>query len=486
MKKLLAVLLAVLLLGGVFGVGASAATYDDYLAVFWENDQMQTQVSEPWRGPDTGDRFELFAFIRSGEIAVADSDKDAGDCLFLAPAGLEAYGAYIDWYESADRFIPGGAIYPHSDSATCDAFIRCYTEDTQEQQKVIDVYQTTSVLLAADEVARHNAKIEALTAYALGLYAFPVIIVENEEVVDVDSFDDDDWAHYTALVEAFAYAVDMSRFITSEVREWLEAHPDGVRGEYFLFEGLPTNFWGCERICKDFAVACAIRDGKITLGILTARFDEMYAALLNSATPATYTVTYDLKGGAGSFAQQSFTETTAGAGAAVTLHSAEPTKTGYTFKGWDTSAAAATAVYAKGASFTTAQSLTLCAVWEAVVVPPVYYTLTYNANGGAGGPAPQTGIAAGTPITLATTGLPTRDGHTFKGWAAASGGTALITSVTVNANTTVYAVWEKDAEPEPEDPIFDFFASFLPRGVATVFAWIVRYLLFGWLWARWL
>jgi len=77
---------------------------------------------------------------------------------------------------------------------------------------------------------------------------------------------------------------------------------------------------------------------------------------------------------------------------------------------------------------------------------PTTYTLTYNPNNGTGGPAAQTGIAAGTVVTLATTNLPTRAGYTFKGWAAASTGTAVITSVTVNADTTVYAVWEKNEE----------------------------------------
>ena len=36
------------------------------------------------------------------------------------------------------------------------------------------------------------------------------------------------------------------------------------------------------------------------------------------------------------------------------------------------------------------------------------------------------------------------------------------------------------------DPIFDFFASFLPEGVANVLTFIVKYIFFGWLWGRWL
>jgi hypothetical protein len=36
------------------------------------------------------------------------------------------------------------------------------------------------------------------------------------------------------------------------------------------------------------------------------------------------------------------------------------------------------------------------------------------------------------------------------------------------------------------DPIYDFFGSFLSANIASVLAWIVRYILFGWLWGRWL
>jgi len=46
---------------------------------------------------------------------------------------------------------------------------------------------------------------------------------------------------------------------------------------------------------------------------------------------------------------------------------------------------------------------------------------------------------------------------------------------------------EDNTPPEPKpDPIFDFFASFLPEGIAIVLTWIVKIVFFGWLWGRWL
>jgi len=58
----------------------------------------------------------------------------------------------------------------------------------------------------------------------------------------------------------------------------------------------------------------------------------------------------------------------------------------------------------------------------------------------------------------------------------------------------LYEFYPKSGTPDdtetPEDTtpdkIYDFFARFLPAGIAKVFTWIVKYLFFGWLWGRWL
>lgn len=81
-----------------------------------------------------------------------------------------------------------------------------------------------------------------------------------------------------------------------------------------------------------------------------------------------------------------------------------------------------------------------------------YYTLTYNANGGSGAPAAQTG--SGT-ITLSRT-QPTRTGYTFKGWATSAGATAAQyqpgASFSLTKNTTLYAVWQQIPET-PQNPL---------------------------------
>lgn len=73
------------------------------------------------------------------------------------------------------------------------------------------------------------------------------------------------------------------------------------------------------------------------------------------------------------------------------------------------------------------------------------YTVSYNANGGSGAPSAQTKWKDQT-LTLSST-VPTRTGHTFKGWAtSASGSVAYAAGGTVpastNQNLTLYAVWQ--------------------------------------------
>ena len=73
----------------------------------------------------------------------------------------------------------------------------------------------------------------------------------------------------------------------------------------------------------------------------------------------TYTVKYDLNGGTGSIASQTKTY-----GKDLTLTSAVPTKTGYTFVGWSESKSAESAEYISGGKFNKNANTTLYAVWK--------------------------------------------------------------------------------------------------------------------------
>ena len=73
---------------------------------------------------------------------------------------------------------------------------------------------------------------------------------------------------------------------------------------------------------------------------------------------------------------------------------------------------------------------------------PVYYTVTWNANGGTVSPASSTQSTVGGSVTAPT---PTLSGYSFNGWYnAASGGSLIVNgggSYTPSSNTTLYAQW---------------------------------------------
>lgn len=148
---------------------------------------------------------------------------------------------------------------------------------------------------------------------------------------------------------------------------------------------------------------------------------------------ASYTVSYNVNGGSGKVSTQ-----TKWKDQTLTLSTTKPTRTGYTFKGWATSASGSVA-YASGASYTANASVTLYAVWQAIT-----YTVSYNANGGSGAPSSQT-KTYGKTLTLSST-KPTRTNYTFKGWSTSKSATTATYSAggsyTTNAAATLYAVWE--------------------------------------------
>jgi uncharacterized repeat protein (TIGR02543 family) len=93
----------------------------------------------------------------------------------------------------------------------------------------------------------------------------------------------------------------------------------------------------------------------------------------------TYTVRYNANGGSGAPGNQTKTY-----GQTLTLSSAKPTRTNYTFKGWSTTASATTATYSAGGSYTANAAATLYAVWELSYVKPQITNLSAsrcNSNG---------------------------------------------------------------------------------------------------------
>ena len=129
-------------------------------------------------------------------------------------------------------------------------------------------------------------------------------------------------------------------------------------------------------------------------------------------------------------------EKVAGSANHFDLPTTNPTRSGYTFTGWEPSVAATvtdnavyTAQWAKNSSSSHHSTR---------------YTLHYESNGGTAYKDER--YSSGTKVTLDKT--PTRESYTFTGWYADQALTQKITTVTMNSNKTVYAGWEATGVPD--------------------------------------
>ena len=149
------------------------------------------------------------------------------------------------------------------------------------------------------------------------------------------------------------------------------------------------------------------------------------------------TVNYNVNGGSGAPASQNKYNTVD-----LTLSSTKPTRTGYTFVSWNTSSDGSGTSYQPGSKYTSNESATLYAIWEANT-----YSISYNLNGGSYGSSHPTSGKYGSTIIISN---PTRSNYTFTGWTvsgtgASMNGTSLIVGT---GNITLTANWKiNDASP---------------------------------------
>jgi len=153
---------------------------------------------------------------------------------------------------------------------------------------------------------------------------------------------------------------------------------------------------------------------------------------------AVFTVTFNANNGTGTAPAPQ----TVNQGSSITLPGAGGlTRSGYTFGGWNTSADGTGTNFNIGALHMPNGSMVLYARWIAITI----FTVTFNANGGAGtAPIPQT-VAAGSGITLPGAGGLSKAGRVFGGWNTNAAGTGTSFSVgasfTPEGNVTLYAMW---------------------------------------------
>jgi uncharacterized repeat protein (TIGR02543 family) len=134
----------------------------------------------------------------------------------------------------------------------------------------------------------------------------------------------------------------------------------------------------------------------------------------------------------GSMSNQTFT---AGTGQALT--GIGFSKTGYTFAGW-ASTSSGSVVYTDSQTVTLYETATVYAKWTAGT-----FTLTFDSNTATSGSMSSQSFAAGTAQAITSNGF-TNSGNSFSGWSSTSGGSveyANGASLTIYANTTLYAIW---------------------------------------------
>ncbi len=130
-------------------------------------------------------------------------------------------------------------------------------------------------------------------------------------------------------------------------------------------------------------------------------------------------------------------------GEALTLSGKRPTRTGYTFRGWATTASAQSAAYQPGGKYYENKAITLYAVWQRNT-----YKVSYekNTTDSVSGMLFDQVKVHGETLTLSEN-VPTRTGYTFLGWATSSGARQAKYQpggkYTANDSVTLYAVWEK-------------------------------------------
>ncbi|MCL2517369.1 MAG: InlB B-repeat-containing protein, partial [Oscillospiraceae bacterium] len=168
--------------------------------------------------------------------------------------------------------------------------------------------------------------------------------------------------------------------------------------------------------------------------------------------PVTYKVTFRANGG--NFADNTTIKTANVVPPATTVGTnmpADPTRSGYTFAGWNTAA------NGSGTAFTASTAVTaniiVYAQWTPSGTQPVTYEVTYDANGGTGSQSDADNpYASGDEVTVLGKGTMARTGYTFAGWntLANGNGTAYDPDDTFympDHDVTLYAVWDRVVVP---------------------------------------
>lgn len=209
-----------------------------------------------------------------------------------------------------------------------------------------------------------------------------------------------------------------------------------------------------------------------TASTATASTTYPYVVFFYDRIYYTY-ITYHYNGGSGSYTegqQVSYSSTTSNR--TITLDT--PTKANYTFLGWGSNSSSVDLGTTYSVSSTNNISKDVYAVWRRNTI-----TVTYNANGGSGGPESQT-VNTNSSFNINGSNYPTRNNYIFKGWSTSStaktatykkGATPSISTTT--SNITYYAVWWpvftwKDYSRSEANTFAGYINTYLNGSITTI------------------
>ena len=497
MKRILATALAMLMLLGVFAVGAGAVTYNDLTA---EQKAQYDDIGRWFTRYWDSKHFTTYVFL-AAEINVVNAPAliDGGkleEFLVKVRAAENAAQETAAWTELN--------TFPKNEEATIAAFLAgtlkadleakvdaYWAEIINRYQPLIDAYLKPEFLAFIE-----SYRIYFELGWALEFFGL-VNRPKAEEIANgpyMEIINASDHKMIDQLAKEGKWTEAKARFdaLNPKLRKLLIDEGVIAADTYTVTynanggSGAPAGQTKVEFVPLTLSTAVPARTGYIFSGWATSAtgaaayqpggdYAANAAATLYAVweqvqvTPATYTVTYDANGGAGAPAAQTKTE-----GVTLALNTGVPTWDGYSFKGWATSATGA-AAYQPGGDYAANAAATLYAVWEEKQTGPATYAVSFNANGGTGAPDAQTKTEG---VTLAlSTAVPARAGYAFKGWATGATGTAVYqpgANYTADAAAALYAIWEELPAPQ-------YFWS----DWGGLMQFVLRFVLFGWLWMRW-
>lgn len=166
------------------------------------------------------------------------------------------------------------------------------------------------------------------------------------------------------------------------------------------------------------------------------------------ATENTWTVSFNANGGSG--APSAISAVVTGTTYTFTIPSDVPERAGHVFDGWGYSASGEAVVKAGAQFIATEPNTTLYAIW--IEGTSNEYVLTFNANGGSGGPTELRGNGVSGYTFLIPAETPTLDGFVFAGWSETNGGEIAFMpgeEITVEVvNKTLWASWTEQSDGE--------------------------------------